>query len=148
MFMYYRYAKILILLFMTGCMANQIRTDMSRQIHVFGIELYSVVDFREINGDVAIEEPCLMGYERSFEKLDVIIGYGFNGRIRKITSRNHGTSMFGISPGTSVEEGNRLAQKAGLIQDTPYRYHGNDVTLSLLVDGKGTVFGITAEGVD
>lgn len=146
--MYYRYAKILLMLCMTGCMANQIRTDLSRQMHVFGIELYSVVDFREINGDLANEEPCLKGYERSFEKLDVTIGYGFNGRIRKIASRNPGTSMFGISPGVSVEEGNRLAQKAGLIQDSPYRYHGNDVTLSLLVDGKGNVFGITAEGID
>jgi hypothetical protein len=133
---------------MTGCMANQIRTDLSHQIHVFGIELYSVVDHKEINGDMANEEPCLKGYERSFEKLDVTIGYGFSGRVRKITSRNPGTSMFGIAPGVSAEEGNRLANRAGLIQNLPYRYHGNDVMLSLLVDAKGTVFGITAEGID
>ncbi len=146
--MHCKYLTILILLCLTGCMANRVKTDVSSQVHVFGIEMYSAVDIREIGGVPANEEPCLKGYERSFEKLDITIGYGFNRRIRKITSRNPGTSLFGISPGVSAEEGNRLAQKAGFIQDSPYRYHGHDVSLLLLVDGKGSVFGITVESSD
>lgn len=139
---------MLISLSLAGCMANQVRTDVSRQMHVFGIELYSGIDYREISGIKATEEPCLKGYERSFDPLDITIGYGFNNKIRKITTRNTGTSLFGISPGVSAKEGNRLAQQVGLIQDSPYRYRGNDITLSLLVDDKGNVFGITVEAVE
>ena len=129
-------------------MTLQIRTEETRQIHVFEIELFSAVDYQAIDGDTAIEEPCLKGYERSFEKLAITIGYGFNKRIRKITSRNPATSLFGISPGMSAEVGSRLAQKAGLIQDSPYRYRGKDITLSLLVDASDRVFGLTVEAID
>lgn len=133
---------------LSGCLANQIRTEVSRQTHVFGIELYSEVDYREIDGVPASEEPCLQGYERSFDKLDITIGYGFNKKIRKITTLNPGTSIFGISPGMPVEEGERLARQAGLQGVAPSRYQGKGIFLTLLVDGNGKIFGITAESRD
>jgi hypothetical protein len=139
---------MLLSLCLAGCIVNQVRTDVSRQINVFGIELYSGVDYREIAGIRATEEPCLKGYERSFDTLEITIGYGFDKKIRKITTRNPGTSLFGISPGMSTENGNRLAQLTGFQEVAPYKYRGNDIYLTLLVDGKGNLFGITAETVD
>lgn len=130
---------------MAGCTAQQIRTDLSRQIQVFGVELNSGVDYRKIDDVVASEEPCLKGYERFFEKLDISIGYGSNRKIRKITTRNSGTSIFGISPRMTATEGERRAIEAGFQNVAPSRYQSKDICLTLLVDGNGTLFGITVE---
>jgi hypothetical protein len=139
---------MLLSLCLAGCLVNQVRADISRQIHVFGIELYSGVDYREIAGVRATEEPCLKGYERSFDPLEITIGYSFDRKIRKITTRNPGTSLFGISPGISAEEGKRIAQQAGFQEVAACKYQGKDIRLTLLVDGKDNVFGITVETVD
>lgn len=129
-------------------MAQQLRTDQSRQIQVFGIEFYSGVDYREIAGVAASEEPCLKGYERSFDALAISIGYGFDKKIRRIMTRNPGTGIFGISPGMPAAEGDRLARQAGLEKVAPSRYQGKDINLTLLVDGNGKIFGITVESLD
>jgi hypothetical protein len=139
---------VLLLLCLTGCFAKYAATDVSRQTHVFGIELNSGIDYQEIGGVKATEEPCLKGYERSFDQLDVTIGYGFDKKIRKITTRNSSTNVFGISPGVSLEEGRRLAQHASLSEVSQYHYQGKGVTLTLLVDGHNKVFGITVETED
>ncbi len=126
-------------------MAQQIRSDLSRQMQVFGVELYSGIDYREIDGVAASEEPCLKGYVRSFDTLDISVGYGFDRKIRKITTRNPGTSIFGITPGMTAAEGGRLALQAGLQEVAPFKYQGNDINLTLLTDSQGKIFGITIE---
>jgi hypothetical protein len=117
-------------------------------MQVFEIELYSGIDYREIKGVKAVEEPCLKGYERIFDPLDITIGYGFNRKIRKITTMNRGTSLFGIIPGMQADEGRRLARQTGLSEVSPVRYRNNDLTLFLHIDAKGNVFGVTVETVD
>jgi hypothetical protein len=119
------------------------------QIDVFGVTLYSEVDYKEINGVRATREPCLRGYERHFEALDVIIGYGFNKKIRKITTLNPKTSLFGIRPGTPFEEGRQRLLKAGLVYlNPPYAFRAEDYSLSLLVNEKNEIFGLTVEALD
>lgn len=144
----FRYSLLVLSFCLAGCMANRTSADVSRQIQVFGIEMYSGVDYREIESVTASEEPCIRGYDRSFEQLDITIGYGFNGKIRKITTRNPSTSVFGISPGMTGEEGDRLAQQAGLQRDAPSKYQGMGIYITLLVDGKGKIFGVTVESKD
>lgn len=144
----FRYSLLILAICTAGCMANQIRTDVSPRVQIFGVALHSDVDYREIGGVQASEEPCLKGYERSFDKLDITIGYGFNRKIRKITTRNPGTSVFGISPGMPAEDGERLARQAGLQGVAASRYQGMDINLILLVDGTGKIFGITLESSD
>lgn len=139
------YSALLLLILLAGCRPDQIRTDISGQTKVFGIELYSGIDYREIGGVVATEEACLKGYERSFEALDIIIGYGFDAKTRKITTRNPSTGLFGISPGMPAEKAKQLAQQAGFTEISNYRYRGKGIDLALLVDGAGIVFGLTAE---
>jgi hypothetical protein len=133
---------------LAGCIATQARTGLLNQTHVFGIELYSATDYREINGVKAVEEPCLRGYERIFDPLDITIGYGFNRKIRKITTMNSKTSLFGITPGMPAEEGRRLARQSGLTEVSPVRYRSDDLSLFLHIDAKGNVSGVTLESVD
>jgi len=142
-----KYVTLLLCFCLAGCLTSRARTDLARQTNVFGVELYSGVDYREIGGINGTEEPCLRGYERSFDQLEITIGYGFDKKIRKITTHNPGTSLFGISPGMSAEVGNRLAKQAGLIEESPSRYLRKNISVTLLIDGNGKVFGITVENL-
>lgn len=143
-----RYSLLVLSVCLAGCMANRTRADVSRQIQVFGIEMYSGVDYWEIGGVRATEEPCLRGYERSFDPFEVTIGYGLDKNIRKITTRNPATSVFGITPGIPAEEGEQLARQAGLQEVAISKFQGMGINLSLLVDGKGKIFGVTIESRD
>jgi hypothetical protein len=133
-----------------GCMSKNIDTEkVNAQINVFGVKLFSDVDYKEINGVTASEEPCLKGYERSFDALDIVIGYGFNKRIRKITTRNPNTSIFSIKPGMAFEEGKQEILIAGFTEDIPpFIFSTNGCTLTFLVDGNNKIFGLTFQTID
>lgn len=146
--MYYRSVIIFVSLCLIGCSLKQTGIDAAGQIQVFGIALYSGVDYREINGDNATEEPCLQGYERSFDRLNLSIGYGHDKKIRRISSRNPATSIFGIAPGMTEKEARLLALQAGLKEISPFTYRGDRINTSILVDSNGAVFGIAIESID
>ncbi len=132
----------------SGCAMSQLQKQQGEQLNVFGIELFSTVDYRQIGSVTAVEEPCLKGYERSFDPLDVTIGYGFNNIIRKITTRNRSTSMYGIIPGMALVDGQQRAERAGFSRISPYIFHFNDLSLTLLADSNDILFGITVERID
>lgn len=139
---------LLSMLCLAGCFAHQISRDSDKYFNVFGIKLNSNEDYREINHESATEEPCLRGYERSFDKSGIIIGYGFDARIRKISTRNPATSLFGISPGITLDEGKRLAQQAGLREVSDCKYQLEEISITLLVNAEGKVFGVIVENGD
>ena len=125
------------------------RDTLQDQIDVFGVQLYSTVDYQEINGVKAVEEPCLRGYERSFDALDIIIGYGFDGKVRKITTRNPVTSMFGIKPGMTYGEGKQKILQAGFVEHAPpFKFKSNGISLTFLVDEKDRIFALKLEHLD
>lgn len=135
---------------LSGCMGKYVKHDeMLAQVSVFGVELFSDVDYKEINGVLATEEPCLRGYERSFDALDVIIGYGFDKRIQKITTRNPSTSLFGIQPGTSFAEGKQKILQAGFREwNSPFKFRTDRYSITFLVDNNNKIFGMTLESID
>jgi hypothetical protein len=149
-----KYKKILIPLFVTlllsGCLSKSIwREKLNAQIDVLGVQLYSDVNYKEINGVTASEEPCLRGYELSFDALDVTIGYGFNHKIRKITTRNRSTGMFEIKPGMIFGDGKKRILEAGFQEYVPpFTFRANGYLLTFLVDGNNTIFGLTLESLD
>lgn len=142
-------AALLALLLLAGWTSKGISSDKAvGQANVFGAELFSNVDYREINGVAATEEPCLKGYDRSFDALDITIGYGFDKKIRKIITRNPSTSLFGIRPGMSFEEGKQKILQAGFVaSDSPFIFKADRYFLTLLVDGNQKIFGVTIESL-
>jgi hypothetical protein len=125
------------------------RDTLKDQIEVFGVQLYSTVDYQEINGVKAVEEPCLRGYERSFDALDIIIGYGFDGKVRKITTRNPVTSMFDIKPGMTYGEGKQKILQAGFVEYVPpFKFKSNGFSITFLVDEKDRIFALKLEHLD
>lgn len=142
----------LVAVLLAGCTSTGTGRDkMAGQINVFGVELFSDVDYKEINGVVAIEDPCICelnpkGYERVFDALDLTIGYGFDKKIRKITTRNSNTSMFGIKPGMAFEEGKKMILQAGFVEDVPpFAFKSNKYSFTFLVDSNSKIFGVTLE---
>jgi hypothetical protein len=150
-----KYQKlILVTLLLPLLLGGWVSKSMSRdkmigQINVFGVELFSNVDYREINGVIATEEPCLKGYDRSFDALDITIGYGFDKRIRKIITRNPSTSLFGVSPGMPFGEGKQKVLQAGFVaSNSPFTFKGDRYFLTLLVDSNQKIFGVKVELFD
>lgn len=140
---------ILAALLVVGCAGPAVDLrirEANHDIRVFGIEMGSARDIREIAGVAASEEPCLGGYERGFDALAVSIGYGNDRKVRRIATRNRETSVFGISPGRPFGEGVSALGSAGFRPgDTPYRFGDGVIAVTLLVDEAGTIFGITLE---
>jgi len=140
---------LLVLFLLAGCTGRSIERDkLNSQIDVFGVKLFSDIDYTEIDGIVSTKEPCLHGYERDFGDLDVIIGYGFDGKIRKITTLNSNTSLFGIKPGMSFEEGKTKIMKAGFKEHKPpFIFSAYGYSFTFLVDGD-KIAGLTLEPLD
>lgn len=138
-------SMLLLSLVVAGCCASRPTTVPDAHFNVFGIELNSSVDYRKINNEVATEEPCLRGYERNFDTSGITVGYGFDGKIRKISTQNPATSLFGIRPGMSADQGKRLAHQAGFVEVSACKYRLKEISLTLLVDAKGRLFGVTVE---
>lgn len=132
-----------------ACSGTKAGGTWQGKLDLFGVELYSGTDYRELRGSVATEEACLKGFERSFDQLDISIGYGFDRTIRKITTRNRTTTIFGIKPGMKFDEARQILRQNGLAATgSPFRFQGDRVSISMLVDNDGQLFGITIETDD
>lgn len=141
---------LLSLLLLAGCHSGTIRPEtLPAQVRVFGVQLHSERDYQEINGVVATEEPCLRGYDRSFDRLQILIGYGFDKNIRKIGSRNPETAMFGVSPGMKFSTAGQLIAAAGF---TPYLpphvFRNGPYLFTVQVDSRDSITGLTLETLD
>lgn len=135
---------------LTGCPAKRAGSEgWNKQIDVFGLALFSANDDKTIRGIMPKKEPCLKGFDYSYDPLDITVGYGTDERIRKITTRNKETHMFNIRVGDSYERGKASILQAGFSQgDSPYRFLKDGFSFTLLVDDRDRIFGMTLESLD
>jgi hypothetical protein len=138
------------LLAFAACGRNAVMdTGINREIDVFGTALYSKEDLKVLNGVPAVTEPCLKGCVYSFDPLDVSIGYGHDGVVRMITTRNPKNSIFGISPGDEFAAAREKILLAGFTQGlTPYKFTKEIYLITFMVNASGAVFGISLEIID
>ncbi len=123
--------------------------DAEAEIDVFGAKLLQKTDMKEVNGEKAVREPCVKGYEYVFEGLKISIGYGFDGKIRKITTRNPENSVYAVKVGDSYETGRMklLSRGFGRTED-PFRFTKADFSVTLLANESNFIFGVRAELLD
>lgn len=135
---------------LTGCLAKRVGSEgLNKQINVFDLALFSANDDKSIRGIVPRKEPCLKGFDYSYDPLDISIGYGTDDRIRKITTRNKETSMFDIRVGDHYPKGKALILKAGFSEgNTPYKFVKDGFLFTLLVDDHDRIFGMTLEVIE
>jgi hypothetical protein len=147
---FFQFIAYLLLFQLIGCMGNNARNAIDPdQLDVFGITMHSSTDYREIRGIKGVDEPCLRGYDRSFDALDIVIGYNNDGSIRRITTHNPQNSLFGVHPGETVASAFVKIREAGLVaSDSPYRFRKEGISLRLLADESGKIFGMSIETAD
>ena len=140
---------LLLPLLLAGCLASPARSSLAPgQLDVYDVTLGSSTDYQEIRGVRGTDEPCLRGYERSFAELDIVLGYGRDRKIRKITTRNPQNSMFDVHPGDSAASAVARLRGAGFVEGAPSRFRKEGLLLTILVDGTGRLFGMTLEEAD
>ena len=135
---------------LVGCAHQKPGSDVvNRQIQVFNVALFAPADPRPIAGVPPRQEPCISGYEFYYDDLDIVVSFHRNDRVFRITTRNPKTSMFGIVPGDSFVQAKEKITAQGFQQSyTPYKFVRDWCLLSMLVNEKNTVFGITVEVLD
>jgi hypothetical protein len=120
--------------------------EANRRIRVFDARLRSADGIRAPEAPAATDEPCINGFERRYEALDVSLGYGFDGKVRRISTGNRATSVFGISPGDSGTEGKAKLVSAGFAPiGEGSRFGNGGIRVTLLADANGTIFSIAVE---
>lgn len=141
---------LLAILALAGCAGPRAHTAWpTGKLDVHGVELHSDRDHRELAGVVATEEPCLHGYERQFESLDLVVGYGHDRRVRRISSFDPRTSMFGVHPGASTARARAALLEAGFVPTaSPLVFHGHGARLTLREGEAGIVRGLVLERFD
>lgn len=132
---------------LSGCAIKKPGSEnINSQIKVFNIALFTPADKSPIEGVSPRREPCISGYEFYYDDLDIVVSYHNNDRVWRITTRNKKTSMFDITPGDSFSQAKERILRLGFSQSyTPYKFAKDWCLLTLLVDEKSIVFGMTVE---
>lgn len=141
------FAVLLLWSLAVGCAAGRADlAEVNRSLQVFGVALGAAAEPPALADVPRTEEPCLRGIERTFLSRALTIGYGHDGAIRKVTTRNPETAVFGIRPGDGADSSRFKALAAGFRATTdPHRYIRDCCALTLLVDDRSRVFGIAIE---
>lgn len=145
-------AIILITVVLAGCGVSAeafIEKEVNSKIDVLGVKLdMAESKVHESIGAKGEKAMCIYGYEYGYE--DKLINIGFNsetGRVRRITTKNPETSIYGIKPGTELEQANKTIDLNGFKKDdsSKYRFYKENIILSI-ISMKGThANGITIE---
>jgi hypothetical protein len=134
------------LLLLAGCLSAAGRTIPDSAVDLFGVRMGSTVQYRVLGGVTGSDEPCLHGYDRTFEELEVVVGYDRHDRVRKVVTRNPATAILGIRPGDPLDRAVAMATAAGFIPAGSDRtFTAGPFLLTLRDDGHRRVAGITLE---
>jgi len=134
---------------MSGCgssVSSLIKNDINPKIDVLGIKLGMTEDevfkLAGTNGEKAL---CTQGYEYSYEDKKLNIGFNSETKtVRRVTTKNPETSIFGIKPGMTAEEAFAKAAEGGFTKDanSNVKFHRENITLTVI-----SMDGTLADGV-
>lgn len=137
---------------MTGCgnsVSTFIKNDINPNINVLGIKLgmteEEVFKLAGTDGEKAL---CTQGYEYAYSGKQLNIGFDTDTKtVRRITTKNPTTSVFGIAPGMTAEEAFSKIQGSGFTKDSAsdYKFHKENITITVLSMEGTLADGLTIE---
>jgi len=136
----------------SGCNGSSnsfIDKEVNPQIDVFGVKLMmdeaKVNDLLGTNGEKAM---CVYGYEYDYADKEINIGYNAeSSQVRRITSKNPETSIYGVKPGAKLAEAKKVLSANGFKKsaNSKYKFSKENVNFSI-ISMKGTkADGLTIE---
>lgn len=136
---------------LTGCTsaAESFINEVNSNVNVLGVKLNMKEEqVKTLNGSDVSKDPCILGYE--FNYVDKLINVGFKNEdntVRRITTKNPETSVYGIKPGASLDEAFKKVTEAGFTKDSSskYKFHKNNILLTILSMEETLADGITIE---
>lgn len=143
---------MLVVVVLAGCGNSSdsfIKKEVNTQINVFEVKLDMVESkVHESVGSKGEKAMCVYGYEYGYE--DKLINIGFNsetGRVRRVTTKNPETSIYGIKPGTELEQANKTIELNGFKKDdgSKYRFYKENTVLYIISMKATHADGITIE---
>lgn len=142
----------LLLTGLAGCGNNAdafITEEVNPQIKVFGVQLnMEEPKVHEAVPTEGEEAMCIYGYE--YEYVDSRVNIGFDAetrKVRRVTTKNPDTSIYGIVPGATLEEANQILDSHGFTKSdkSEYIFYKENIRLTL-ISMKGThADGVTVE---
>lgn len=146
-------AIILIMtIYLVGCGSSVdsfIVKEVNPNIDVLGIKLnMPEAKAHESAGSKGEKAMCVNGYE--YEYADKLINIGFKsdqGTVRRITTKNPNTSIYGIKPGTELVNAYAQIDANGFIKDASsnYKFHKDNIILAIISMKDTYADGITIE---
>ena len=140
-------AAVTLIAFLAGCAGAGLSVKAANDgLFVFGAQLGVAGIPDGLAGVLSEETPCLKGRDFSYDAREVLIGYGHDGKIRKVTTRNPGTSVYGIRPGDEFATAEPKVLAAGFRETgAKHRYGNEGCLLTLSVDEAGRLFALMLE---
>ncbi|MGE5391027.1 MAG: hypothetical protein ACM3PE_08170 [Deltaproteobacteria bacterium] len=150
----FTYVVLLILLFISisGCSRSNdsyINKEVNPQIDVYGVKLMmDESKVKSLLGSPGEKAMCVYGYEYEYTDKDINIGYDSkSNQVRRITSKNPETSIYGIKPGAELAEAYQVLAANGFKEsaDSKYKYSKESIILSIISMKSTNADGITIE---
>lgn len=143
---------IIIAAFAAGCgnsTTSFIDKEVNPNINVLGVKLdMAEAKANELAGGHGEKAMCIYGYEYEYNDKHINIGFKSDkGTVRRITTKNADTTIYGIKPGTELNDAYSKINANGFTGDntTKYKFYKDNIFLSI-ISMKGTnADGITIE---
>ena len=123
-----------------------ISEEVNPQINVFNVQIYmDEPDVHEAIPTKGEKAMCIYGYEYEYEQIRVNIGFNSETeKVRRVTTKNSDTSIYGIVPGTELEEVYKIIDSHGFSKSdsSKYIFYKENVRLTLI-----SMNGTHADGV-
>jgi len=140
------------LLTISGCTKSSdsfIEKQVNPQIEVFGVKL--MMDEAKVNellGSKGEKAMCVYGYEYDYTDDGINIGYSSkSNQVRRITSKNPETSIYGIKPGMELAKAYKTLSANGFKEsnESKYVYSKENIIFSIISMKSTNADGLTIE---
>ena len=137
---------------MSGCgnqVSSLIKDEINPKIEVMGIGLgMTEEEVFKLAGSDGERALCTQGYEYSYSDKKLNIGFDSKPKtVRRVTTKNPDTSVFGIKPGMAIDEAFSKIDGSGFSKDADsnYKFHKENITLTVLSMDGTLADGVTIE---
>ena len=123
-----------------------INKEINPNIDVFGIKLnVPESEVHKLAGSKSEKSMCINGYE--YDYTDKLINMGFDidrGKVRRVTTKNPSTSIFGITPGMDLTGAYAHVKDSGFIKDSSseFKFNKKNIILTII-----SMKGVKADGI-
>ncbi|TJX12942.1 hypothetical protein E9840_11435 [Tissierella creatinini] len=136
---------LLIMAVLTACSSSEspfITDEVNPQIDVYGVQIYMPEEeVHKLIPTEGEEAQCIYGYEYQYEESLVNIGFNSDTKeVRRVSTKNPDTSIYGVVPGMELEEAYTIIDSHGFTKSETSEdmFYKENIRMTL-ISMKGTL---------